>query len=151
MVIKIRWDKIWPGYHYKINTQPTCMVSWANSLCVMKQNKWRLPINKLKEFWSHSCMKMVITNSTKWNLCYSICLFVIHKLINVYRRQNDISYTYQYFNSRETKMLYWVQTWKLLLNIFILEVLSLTAYSPSVDQANSSADPKDLFLHASAV
>jgi hypothetical protein len=30
-------------------------------------------------------------------------------------------------------------------------VLSLTAYSPSVDQTISRADPKDLFLHASDV
>uniref|UniRef100_A0A0A9CXH0 Uncharacterized protein n=1 Tax=Arundo donax TaxID=35708 RepID=A0A0A9CXH0_ARUDO len=42
-------------------------------------------------------------------------------------------------------------SWKFLLYIFILEVLSLIAYSPSVDQTNSSAVPKDLFLHANAV
>jgi len=31
------------------------------------------------------------------------------------------------------------------------DVLSLTAYSPSEDQANSRAEPNDLFLHAKAV
>lgn len=43
------------------------------------------------------------------------------------------------------------QTWNVLLNILILDVLSLTAYSPSDDQTNSSAEPKDLFLQAKAV
>ena len=42
-------------------------------------------------------------------------------------------------------------TWNDLLKIFILDVLSLIAYSPSDDQANSNADPNDLFLQASAV
>jgi len=44
-----------------------------------------------------------------------------------------------------------ILTWNVLLKIFILEVLSLTAYSPSEDQTNSRADPNDLFLHAKAV
>jgi len=44
-----------------------------------------------------------------------------------------------------------VHTWKFLLKIFIFDVLSLTAYSPSADQTNSSAEPNDLFLHAKAV
>jgi hypothetical protein len=42
-------------------------------------------------------------------------------------------------------------TWNVLLKILILEVLSRTAYSPSEAQTNLSADPKDLFLHASVV
>lgn len=42
-------------------------------------------------------------------------------------------------------------TWKFLEKILILVVLSLTAYSPSVDQTNSNAEPNDLFLHAKAV
>lgn len=49
------------------------------------------------------------------------------------------------------RIIYRRHTWKFLLYIFILDVLSLTAYSPSDDQTNSSAEPKDLFLHANAV
>jgi hypothetical protein len=53
--------------------------------------------------------------------------------------------------ARKSETSYIEKTWKFLLYNFILEVLSRTAYSPSVDQTNSSADPKDLFLHANAV
>lgn len=43
------------------------------------------------------------------------------------------------------------ETWKFLLKILILEVLSRIAYSPSDDQTNSRAEPNDLFLQARAV
>lgn len=44
-----------------------------------------------------------------------------------------------------------VRTWDDLLNILTLDVLSFIAYSPSVDQTNSSAELNDLFLHAKGV
>lgn len=46
---------------------------------------------------------------------------------------------------------YKIQTWKFFPKNFILDVLSLTAYSPSDDHTISKADPYDLFLQANAV
>lgn len=43
------------------------------------------------------------------------------------------------------------QTLESLLKIFMLDLFSLTAYSPSEDHTNSSAEPYVLFLHAKAV
>lgn len=43
------------------------------------------------------------------------------------------------------------QTLESLLKIFILDLVFLTAYSPSEDHTNSSAVPYVLFLHAKAV
>lgn len=66
--------------------------------------------------------------------------------------QQKISHTYHTKQIQDRKTTnQGLQTWNDLLKIFILDVLSLIAYSPSDDQTNSNADPNDLFLQARAV
>lgn len=62
---------------------------------------------------------------------------------NHLRKSINVDQRIMYFRS--------FQTWNVLLKILIFDVVSLTAYSPSDDQTNSNAEPKDLFLHARAV